>query len=190
MCHGNFKHFLPDYSPICRLQLIPHCLVGETDHTKFLPDFFPQAQPIKQADQGIKCTLEPVGVQQCNHAIISVEEGSLVPNLLPTLALILRSLYHHRHPVSHHRIHHHIKSGGGERISLCFSALSPKRRPVVSACLCYHCQLPPICLEEPTVPGDHAVTFQYIRTPGPVQVVISLVQVQEDHLQDLLLQGR
>ena len=48
------------------------------------------------------------------------------------------TLYHYRHQVFHHRIHHHIKYGGGERISFCHSTLSLKRCPIVSAGLCYH----------------------------------------------------
>ena len=90
---------------------------------------------------------------------------------------LLRSLYHHHHQVLHHLIHLHSKYGGGERISLCYYALSPKRRPIVSACPCYYRQPPPICLYEPTGPGAHDITFQDFQTPGPVQCVIRLLQV-------------
>ena len=54
---------LPRYlSPVCRLQLIPCRLAGAEYHANCLPGVFLQAHAIKQADQGIKCTLEPAGV--------------------------------------------------------------------------------------------------------------------------------
>ena len=106
------------------------------------------------------------------------------------LSLLLRALYHHLHTVLHHHIHHHIEHGGGDQISLCHSTSSLKRHPVIDARLCHHFQLPPIRPEEPKGLGAHAVTFQDMKAPGPVQGVIRLVQVQEDHLQDLLPQGR
>ena len=71
-----------------------------------------------------------------HHAIVHVEEVSLVPTLLSTLSPILRALYYHCHSVSHHGIHHYIKYGGGERISLYHSTRSLKRCPVVSARPC------------------------------------------------------
>ena len=182
---------LPCYpSLVCHLQLIPRRLTGAADHVNCIPDVCTQAQPINQADQGIKCTLDPAGVRQCNHAIVRIEEGSLVPSLLSTITPLLLSLYHNHQPALYHLIHHHIEYGGGERISLCYSTLSPKLLPVVSARHCYHRQPPLICLEEPMGPGAHTVTFQDIQAPEPIQCVIRLVQFQEDHLQDLLTQGR
>ena len=56
------------------------------------------------------------GVRRGNHAIVRVEEVSLMPTLISTLSPILRAHNHYRHPVAHHRIHHHIKDGVGERI--------------------------------------------------------------------------
>ena len=101
---------LPSYlSPVFRLQLILRRLKGEADHADCLTNVCPQAHSIKQSDQAIKYTLNPTGVQQCNHAIVCVEEGILVPTLLSTLASLLSSLYHHRHPLLHHCIHYHIK---------------------------------------------------------------------------------
>ena len=114
----------------------------------------------------------------------------MVPTLLSTLAPLLHALYRHRHLVSYHRIHHHIKYGGGEQISLYHTPRSMKHNPIVSACLCFHFQPPPIRLEEPPGSGAHAVPFQDLQSLVPVQSVIHLVQVQEDHVQDLLLQGR
>ena len=75
-----------DPSPVRRLRLIPPCLAGAADHADFFPKIGPQAHPIKQANQGVKSTLESVGVRQGNHDIIRVEEGSLMPTLLSTLA--------------------------------------------------------------------------------------------------------
>ena len=80
-----------------------------------------------------------------------------------------------------HLIHNHIEYGGGERISLRHSASSLKLRTVVSARPFHHRQPPPIRMEELKGSGAHAVTFQYIKAPGPVQGFI-----QEDHVQDLL----
>ena len=49
---------LPHYpSPVYRFQLIPCGLAGAADNANFIPEVFPQAHPIKQADQGIKFTL-------------------------------------------------------------------------------------------------------------------------------------
>ena len=168
--------YLPRYpSLVCCLRLIPRRTSGAEDHADCLPEISPQAHPIKQADQVIKCTLEPSGVRQCNHAISHVEEGSLVPTLLSMIAPILRALYHHRHRVYHHCIHHHIKYVGGERISLCHSTRSLKLRLVVSACPCYHCQLPPIRLEDPTGLGAHTVPFHDLQAPGTDQGVMSRI---------------
>ena len=91
-----------DPSPVRHLQLIPHRLVGAADHADCLPDISPQANPIKQADQGVECNLEPSGVRQGNHVIVRVEEDILMPTLLSTLTPILRIRYHHRHLVAHH----------------------------------------------------------------------------------------
>ena len=114
---------LPHYpSPVYQVRLIPRRLAGSEDYVDCLLGIILQERPIKQANQGIKCTLEPAGVRRCNHAIVHVEEGSLVPTLLSTLSPILRALYHHRHTVYQHRIHQKIKYGGGERISLSHSA--------------------------------------------------------------------
>ena len=53
---------LPRYpSPVCPLQLIPRRLARAADHANYLPSIFLQAHPIKQVDQGIKCTLDPAG---------------------------------------------------------------------------------------------------------------------------------
>ena len=101
-----------------RLRLIPCRLAGVADHDNCIPDISMQANPIKQADHGVECTLEPAGVRRGNHAIVGVEEGSLVPTLLSTLAPLLRARYHYRHPVAHHHIHNYIKYGGGELVSL------------------------------------------------------------------------
>ena len=121
--------------------------IGAAVHSDCPTNISPQAHPIKHSDQGIKCTLEPARFQQCNHAIVRIEEGSLVPSLLSTITPLLLSLYHNHQPVLYHLIHHHIEYGGGERISLCYSTLSPKLLPVVSARHCYHRQPPLICLE-------------------------------------------
>ena len=100
-------------SPARHLQMSAHRLSWEADHAKCLPRIGPQAYPIKQAEQGAKCALEPSWVQQCDNAIIRVEEGILMPTLLSTLAPLFCSLHHHRHPVPHHHIHPHIETGGG-----------------------------------------------------------------------------
>ena len=174
---------LPCYfSPVRHLRLIPCRVTGAADHSDCLPKIILQAHPIKQDDQGVKFTLDTAGVQQGNHTIFRIEEGSLMPTLLFTLAPLLCDIYHHHHPVYHHRIHHHIKYGGGERIYLCHSTHSLKRRPIVSARPCYHHQPPPIRMEEPPGLGAHAVPFQYIQATGPVQLSIRLVQVQEDQV--------
>ena len=56
---------LPHYpSLVCRLRLIPRRLAGASDRDGCLPDVFQQAHSTKQADQGIKCTLETAGVRQ------------------------------------------------------------------------------------------------------------------------------
>ena len=104
---------LPRYLfPVCRLRLIPRRLTEKAYHPNCLPKIGPQAHPIKQANQGIKRTLDPAGVLECNHATVRIEEVILVPSLLFMLAPILLALYHCRHPVSHHQIHHHNKYGG------------------------------------------------------------------------------
>ena len=85
---------LPRYPyPVRRLRLIPRRLSGAADHSDCIPDISPQAHPIKQADQVFKCTLDPEGVQRCNHDIFCIEDGSLVPTLLSTLSPLLRALY-------------------------------------------------------------------------------------------------
>ena len=105
---------LPRYSsPLHRPRLIPRRLAGAADHANCLPENGPHANCIKQANQGVKCALEPAKVWQGNHSIVSVEEGSLVPTLLSTLAPLLCACYHHRPPVLHHCAHHHIKYSGG-----------------------------------------------------------------------------
>ena len=94
-----------------------------------------------------------------------------MPTLLSTLAPLFRDLYHHCNPVPHHRIHHHIEYGGGERIFLRHYTSSHKRRPVISACPCHHRQPPPIRLCEPAGSGNHTITFQDIKALGPIQGV-------------------
>ena len=44
--------------PVRCLEMGPRLLAWVVDHDKCLPDISPQAHPIKQADQGTKCTLE------------------------------------------------------------------------------------------------------------------------------------
>ena len=111
-----------------------------------------------------------------------------MPTIFSTPALLLCALYHHHHPVSNHCIHHHIEYSGGERISLNHSTISLKCLPVVAACPCHHCQPPTIRLKEPIGLGAQAVTIQDLNAPGPLQGVVRLVQVQGDHVQDLLPQ--
>ena len=113
-----------------------------------------------------------------------------MPTILSTLAPLFRALHHHLHPVTHHRIHHHIEYGGGERISLRHSSSSLKRHTIIAARPCYYCQPPPIRPEEPTGSGYHSVTFQDLKASGPVQGVIRLVQVRKYHVHDLLPKGR
>ena len=66
-------------------RLIPRRLAGASDHANYLPEIGPQAHPIKQANQGVECTMEPAGVRRGNNEIVCIEEGSLMPNLLSTL---------------------------------------------------------------------------------------------------------
>ena len=49
-------------SPVRRLRLIYRSLAGVADHADCLSEIVPQAHPIKQANKGTKCTLEPAGV--------------------------------------------------------------------------------------------------------------------------------
>ena len=84
----------------------------------------------------------------------------------------------------------HIESGGRERISLRHSSIPLKIRPTITARPCHHRQPPPIILEDLTCSGDHALTFQDLKEPGPFQGIIHLVQFQEFHAQELLPQGR
>ena len=88
--------------------MVIRLLAWEEDHSDCLPDSSPQAHPIYQDNQGTKFALEPLWVQQCNHTIVRVEEGILMPTLFSTLIPLFRALHCHRHPVPHHRIHHHI----------------------------------------------------------------------------------
>ena len=61
-----------DTPPVRRLRLIPRRLSGVVDHDNCLADIGPQAHSIKEADQGVECTLEPAGVGRGNHEIFSV----------------------------------------------------------------------------------------------------------------------
>ena len=175
--------------PVRRLQLGSLRLAWASDHADCLPNISMYAHPIEQGGKGTKLTLETSWVRRCNHAIVRVEGFILMPTLMSTLAPLFRSLHHHIQPVLHHRIHNHIECGWGERISLRHSSVPLKRRPVIAARPCHHSQPPPICLENPTGSGSHAVTFQDLKAPGPVQCITRLVQVQEYHVQDLPPQG-
>ena len=158
ICHISIRHILPVLypsllplpvggslshhpSPVRRLQLGLCRLAWAADHADCLPNIIPQAQPIEQDGQGNKCTLEPSWVQRCNHAIIRIEEGILTPTPFYALSPLSLSLHHHRHPVSHHRIHHHIEYGVGDRISLSHSSIPLKNR-LVMLWPCHHCQPP------------------------------------------------
>ena len=98
--------------PVHHLQLSHRCLTWAADHANCLPDIYLQAYPIKQADQGSKCALDPSWVLRCNHVIVRIEEGIIMATLLSTLALIFCAFHHHRHPVTNHFIHHHIEMVG------------------------------------------------------------------------------
>ena len=100
-----------------------------------------------------------------------------MPTLISTLAPLLRALYHHHHSVSRHCIHHHIEYGRRERIYVRHYMSFLKRRHVLAARPCHHHQPPPIRMEEPTGLGAHAVTFQDLQAPEPVQGAIRTVQV-------------
>ena len=95
-------------SPVRHLLLVPVHLEWAAYHANYLPYIGPQSHPIKQSYQGAKCALEPSRVRRCNHTIVRVEEVILIPTLFSTLALLFCALFHHRHPVTHHCIHHHI----------------------------------------------------------------------------------
>ena len=45
-------------------------------------------------------------------------------------------------------------------------------------------------LEEKKVPRPYAITLKDTQAPGPVQGIVSLVQVQEDCMEDRLPQDR
>ena len=62
-----------DPPPVRPLRLIPRRLAGAVDHADCLPNISLQAHPIKQANQGVECTLDPVGVRQGNLSILRIE---------------------------------------------------------------------------------------------------------------------
>ena len=111
-----------------------------------------------------------------------------MPTLFYTLAPLFLFLHHHRHPVTHHCIHHHIENGGGYWVSLCHSPSLLECCPIIPARPCYHFQPTQVCLEDPACLGSHAVAFQDLKAPEPFHAIIRLVQVQVDHVQDLLPQ--
>ena len=99
---------------------------------------------------------------------------------MPTLlSKLFRALHRHVQLVPRHHIYHHIESGGGERISLRRSSIPLKSRPTIPARPCHHRHPPPLSPEDPTCSGDHTLTLQDLKAPGPVQGIIRLVQVQE-----------
>ena len=57
---GALPHVPP---PVRRLRLIPRRLADTADHAGCLPNIGLQAHPIKQADQGVECTLDTAGVR-------------------------------------------------------------------------------------------------------------------------------
>ena len=49
---------------------------------------------------------------------------------------------------------------------------------VVSSGLGHHGDPSPVRPEDPYCPGGHALSFQYVQAPVPVQGIISLMEVQ------------
>ena len=125
-------------------------------------------------------------MRRCDYAVIGVEEGILVPAILSDPALLFRALHHHLNPMYLHRINHHVEDGGGQRVPLRHPPEAMELRPVAPPRLHDHPQPTPVCPEDPESLMPHAVAIQYLQESGPIQGAISLVQVQNYHVQDLL----
>ena len=91
--------------------------------------------------------------------------------------------------MANHHVYYNIENCGRQWIALVHPYFSTEVCTVVPSRPRHHTQPRPIQLEELKGRGTHAITLQYTQAPGPVQRIISLLQVQEDRVEDLLHQG-
>ena len=89
-----------------------------------------------------------------------------------------------------HCVYHHIENGGQQWVALGHPSLSTEGYTVVPSRPFHHPQPHPTLPEEAKGPGPHNITLQDTQAPRHVQGIVSLVQVQEDRMEDRLPQGR
>ena len=92
---------------------VPAAWHGRQTMPTAFPTFFRRPTLSNRLTKVLNAPLDPSRFRRCNHAIVRVEEVILMPILLSTLTPLFCALHHNRHPVMHHRIHHHIENGGG-----------------------------------------------------------------------------
>ena len=67
----------------------------------------------------------------------------------------------------YHRVYHHVKNGGGQRVALCNSPFPLELRSVVSPCPCSHRRLFPVRLQESPYPLSYSITLnKYLEEPS------------------------
>ena len=76
-------------------------------------------------------------------------------------------------------IHECIEYCWGHRLNLVHPTVSLERRAIATPRLYHHLEPDLVCTEDMEIPGDHAISSQDVETPVPVQVVVSLLKVQE-----------
>ena len=92
--------------------------------------------------------------------------------------------------MTNHGVYHHIENGGRRWVALGNPYLSAEGCSILPSRPRNHIQPHPILLEEANGPGPHVTTLQDTHASGPVQGIVSLVQVQDDRTEDHLPQGR
>ena len=77
-----------------------------------------------------------------------------------------------------------------DTVVLCHTSFPFKHRAVITPRSGHHGQAASVGIQQPPGVRDNAAALQDLQAPGPVQSVVHFIQVQEDHVEDLLPHGR
>ena len=128
---------------------------GVAEHPDYLPDIGLEPYPVEQPSEGVKLLLQPIRICGRNQAVVHIEEGGAVKQLLPTTVRTSRTYCHQRDPVAHHCIHDHIENWWGQRVPLSDPPKTSERLSVIPTRASHHCQPTPITTEDASSPRPH-----------------------------------
>jgi hypothetical protein len=152
----------------------------ETCHGFGLCCFSLEANPAKQAGEGINCMLKPLVVRGGDKAIVGIEEASRSSRS----NLVVRD--HQGPPVTYHVVNANVKHVWGEDPSLRTSTCGREHLPIKATLSSDYLLTVPEILDNAEESVTHAIVAQGVKGSTTVQRVVGFLEIKK-HLKKGLL---